>query len=203
MVQVGALLWYGGSEIEFGAWPKGALAAKLEPLNEPARKILKYWASQPQPELLPLLPFDASGRLYLPATIHKQQRGRTLWGVAQEITAVTPIYRVRAHEVEVGPPRRTMWQGDQVAYLGWPTSDLEPASVSAERVCAYFAKHGAQRELPLSPVNAFDGSLYLPPLPEPTAPRAPPRTSDTPFPRRSLGSVPPGVSPVEWALRAL
>jgi hypothetical protein len=151
--------------VEFLGWPLAKL--RLEPQNESARRIDKYYqANWIQPHFPKGTQHLATAEIFLPGS---------LWafdGVNLPATvdieneqAAMPRYRLDRPNAMFN--RRRVIKDQEFALLAWPhpLMMLLPANDSAERVLEYQDRYERHFAFPnLSPWNCLTESLFLPPL---------------------------------------
>jgi hypothetical protein len=141
---------------------------------------------------LPRTPINrVTGEIFLPAVL-PDRRGGWLPSVPETVEPGMPLYRARAPFEGIQFGKRKVMDGEAVAYLGWPSSKLEPANDVALRVVAYHARYNEHPDFPVAPWCELNG-LHLPELPVPEA--------LVPENRPAYVGVPPprGFTPPAWA----
>jgi hypothetical protein len=179
-VLIDSMLYDKGAEREIAGWPPRGpiLSGALVPADDAARRITQYFAKKWMDPWLPKAPHRDGGKFFLPATAAaKSWRHEFPAAVAPEDERPgMPRYRV-ANENRFG--RQHYAAGAEFAFLGWPEAafGLSPLNEPACALADYFETNREHPDLPASPWNLFDDSLYLPSLeplrPGPWAPRLP------------------------------
>ena len=187
-VFVNGTQWGAGGEFSFRGWPKADM--HLQPINEAAKKISDYYDRRKYEPSLPPSPVDArTGKIFLPGMLpYLRSRNFPPAMSAIDAPAGMPIY-VALWDAEFGG--KLIKQGEKFGFGGWPelAMNIKPANAAAKRVMAFLEKYDPEKcpNLPVSPYNFFDGSLWLPEPPEPVPDdnqpvhRAPPRLSPPPI----------------------
>ncbi|MPZ39839.1 MAG: hypothetical protein GEU95_17620 [Rhizobiales bacterium] len=164
---LGAGFYSKGKEITWPGWPK-TFSGSVEPVNEPARRVMQYWSKHRLDGRCPPSPYNAEhGRVFLPAHMPADSRSTRLQSLPREELPSMPKFRA-VWRGEYGP--RKVEIGEEVAFCGWPGSGLEPINDEAKRVVAYYEIYRDNPRLLSSPYCEYAQEIFLPPLP--TAKRA-------------------------------
>lgn len=153
------------------AWPPNS-GNGVEPVNEPARRILAWWKAHVFDAFKPDTPVS-HGRYYLPgATADPRSQLITLVSPDRVLSSM-PAYRsLRGYQHSIWDPvrrfPRSIEIGETIVTLRWPTfetGEFEPANPAAEAVTAYFEANATHPRLLASPWCEFAMDLFLPDLP--------------------------------------
>jgi hypothetical protein len=162
-----------GSEFASNAWPLPG----TEAINEPAKRIMKFWRSRQASVGFPRSPWHPIYGLYLPGILQQfgagvrhdifNPAGGEIRGLVSDADvdpglSAMPEY-VMAFSHRVG--HREMAAGERLIFVGWPDSEMfVPSNAPAHAVSAYYAENHDNPKLLTSPWCWLRG-LLLPELP--------------------------------------
>lgn len=183
---------HAGAEVNFHQWPRES----LEPVNEPARRIIAYFQKHRFDGFLPRSPFDADHRRFLLPAHLPGLPTRRKPSLPAAVSPGMPLYRTR---IEMPFGHRVVAAGEVIALLAWPTVDMHlvPVNYEAQRVVDYFEINEKNPRLLPAPWDEFEETLFLPDLPAPRVIRR----EDEPPASRAIATKPPAAIPQRGARR--
>ena len=114
-----------GAVMDFDGWP----VRGMEPVDDEAHRIHRYWEKNRLSGALPLTPRDElTGKFFLPQIL-PNIAGSELYGEARPDQQKPGMPRYRFRHVKVfgdAYSPQTFAAGQEIVFLGWPVPSLEP-----------------------------------------------------------------------------